>query len=556
VISKGPGLGPYSRTHPLDKTPGVAPGSRPRSGLPRHSPRRLLSAHTGPTPTPHDPVSLALFARVDRHRDRPALLAPEGVFSYGDLLAASEIVATRLLAGRDDLEGERICFLVPPGWEYVAVQWGIWRAGGLAVPLATSHPPAELAHVLDDAKPEVVVAHPSLADRVEGCARERRLSMLQSPALLRGGPTADLPTLGGDGAALLLYTSGTTGHPKGVVLTHATIQAQVESLTEAWGWSARDHILLHLPLHHVHGVINVLTSALWNGATCEILPRFRPVDVWERLARGDSTLYMSVPTVYRRLIEAWEAADPDSRNAWTGGARACRLMVSGSAALPPPTLERWEQITGQRLLERYGMTEIGMALSNPLDGERRPGHVGAPLPGVAVRLVDEEGNEVPAGSPGEIEVRGATVFEEYWRRPDETAASFTGDGWFRTGDQAVVEGGSYRILGRSSIDILKTGGEKISALEIEDVLRSHEGVADCAVVGVADVDWGDRVCAAVVPRPSSRVTVEELRAFAKARLAPYKVPKDLLLVDDLPRNAMGKVTKPAVRELFTSEEDE
>jgi malonyl-CoA/methylmalonyl-CoA synthetase len=498
-------------------------------------------------------LSLALTARARRYGDRTALLAPEGVFSYVELLESSELVATRLLAGRDDLEGERICYLVPSGWEYVAVQWGVWRAGGLGVPLATSHPPAELAFVLEDADPEAVVVHPSLLDRIEGSARARALSLLQTPALLGDGPRADLPEVDGTRPALMLYTSGTTGQPKGVVITHANIEAQVESLTGAWAWSEHDHILLHLPLHHVHGITNVLTSALWNGATCEILPRFRAVDVWERLARGDVTLYMAVPTVYRRLIEAWDSADADTRGAWTAGAQACRLMVSGSAALPVHTLERWEEITGQRLLERYGMTEIGMGLSNPLEGDRRAGHVGEPLPGVELRLVDEEEREVSPGETGEIQVRGPMVFDEYWRRPHETAEAFGSDGWFRTGDQAVVDDGAYRILGRASADILKTGGEKISALEIEDVLRSHPDVADVAVVGVADPDWGDRVCAAVVTSAAARVTSEALLRLAKARLAPYKVPKEVLFVDALPRNAMGKVMKPQVQALFDPE---
>jgi malonyl-CoA/methylmalonyl-CoA synthetase len=290
----------------------------------------------------------------------------------------------------------------------------------------------------------------------------------------------------------------------------------------------------------VHGIVNVLMSALWNGAVCEILPVFRPREVWRRLGAGGITVYMAVPTVYARLIDAWEEAAAEDRATWSAGARACRLMISGSAALPVPILERWEAITGHRLLERYGMTEIGMALSNPLEGDRRAGFVGTPLPGVQVRL----------GVDGQIEVKGPTVFGEYWRRPAETAEAFTPDGWFRTGDVGLVEDGAYRILGRASVDILKTGGEKISALEIEDVLRSHEGIADCAVVGVADPRWGERVCAAVVPRRSGEVTEAALRTFAKTRLAPYKVPKQFLLVTELPRNAMGKVTKPAVRELF------
>ena len=488
--------------------------------------------------------------RAGRQRGRVAIVAPEGIFTYDALLRSSGILATRLLAGRDDLQGERVCVLVPPGWHHVAAQWGVWRAGGVAVPMAVSHPPAELAYLLDDAEPEAVVAHPELAERVLAPAGERGIPVLRTPALLRGGPEAALPELGPERPAMILYTSGTTGRPKGVVLSHGNLQAQVESLTRAWAWVPDDQILLHLPLHHVHGIVNVLTCALWNGATCEILPRFRSVDVWERLARGELTLYMAVPTVYRRLIDAWDAADAETRVAWSSGARACRLMVSGSAALPVPTLERWERITGHRLLERYGMTEIGMALSNPLEGERRPGHVGQPLPAVQVRLVDETGAEVTDGSPGQIEVRGPSVCSGYWRRPEETAAAFTSDGWFRTGDRARVEDGSYRILGRESVDILKTGGEKISALEIEDALRSHGAVADCAVVGVPDADWGDRVCAAVVRRPGSVVSPAELRYFAKSRLAAYKVPKEILIVDDLPRNSMGKVTKAEVRELF------
>ena len=495
-------------------------------------------------------MSLPLFTRAAQHGDRLAVVAPEGVFTYRDLLRTSARVATRLLTGRDDLEEARVCFLVPPGWDYVTVQWGIWRAGGMAVPMAVSHPPAELAYILDDADPEVVVAHPSLLDRVAGVAAERGLTVLQTPALLREGPEGDLPGLAGARRAMMLYTSGTTGRPKGVVTTHDNNQAQVEALVEAWGWVRDDHVLLHLPLHHVHGIINVLTCALWSGAVCQILPAFDAVAVWERLGRGDLTLYMAVPTVYRRLIDAWEPADEETRARWSDGARTLRLMVSGSAALPVPTLERWEEITGQRLLERYGMTEIGMGLSNPLNGERRPGHVGQPLPGQKVRLADEDDQPVPEGEAGQIQVRGRAVFGEYWRRPEATASAFTADGWFRTGDRAVLSDGAYRILGRESVDILKTGGEKVSALEIEDVIRTHPDVADCAVVGVPDPQWGDRVCAAVVATPGTAPQADDLRAFAKERLAPYKVPKDVLVVDDLPRNALSKVTKPAVKELF------
>ncbi len=495
-------------------------------------------------------AEVELFARAPGFGERLAVVAPEGRFTYAELLATSASAAARLLNGRDDLTSARVAFLVPPGWDYVATQWAIWRAGGVAVPMAVSHPPAELAYVLDDAAPETVVAHPSLAERVGGVAAERGLSVLTTPELLAAGPPRSLPALADDRGAMMLYTSGTTGRPKGVVTTHGNNEAQVRALVGAWGWSADDRILLTLPLHHVHGIINVLTCALWSGAVCEILPAFDAPAVWDRFRSGDLTLYMAVPTLYRRLIGAWEAADADTRRSWSAGARRLRLMVSGSAALPVPTLERWEEITGHRLLERYGMTEIGMALSNPLEGERRPGHVGRPLPGMQVRLADEDDVPVEEGEPGQVQVRGAGVFREYWRRPDATAAAFSRDGWFRTGDRAVVEDGAYRILGRESVDILKTGGEKVSALEIEDVLRAHPQVADCAVVGVPDPDWGERVCAAVVARGAREPDAAELRGYARERLAPYKVPKDFLFLSELPRNALGKVTKPAVKELF------
>jgi malonyl-CoA/methylmalonyl-CoA synthetase len=495
-------------------------------------------------------VTLPLFARALDFGNRTALVAPEGASSYADLARASAATAGRLLADRADLAGDRVCFLVPSGSTYAAVQWGIWRAGGVAVPMAVSHPPAELDQVLDDARPAALVVHPEFVARVADSAAARHVPLL----LTSDGPGAprerELPELASERPCLILYTSGTTGRPKGAVLSHGNIQAQVESLSTAWSWSAHDRVLLHLPLHHVHGIVNVLTCALWNGAVCEILPSFDPTAVWNRLASKTLTLYMAVPTVYARLIDAWEAAPPGLRAAWSDGARACRLMVSGSAALPVPTLERWERITGHRLLERYGMTEIGMALSNPLVGARRPGFVGTPLPGVEVRLADEADRPVEPGVPGEVQVRGPTVFSSYWQRPEETLAAFTADGWFRTGDLAVVERGAWRILGRSSVDILKTGGEKISALEIEDVLRTHADVADCAVVGVSDAVWGERVCAAVVRRPHADLSEADLRAYAKTRLAPYKVPKQFLLVPELPRNPMGKVTKPAVRALF------
>lgn len=495
------------------------------------------------------PVELPIVARARAHGERTAVVAPEGTFSYAQLLDASARVAAALLDGAADLEEARVAFLVPPGWDYAAVQWGVWRAGGIAVPLAVSHPPAELEYVVHDADAAVVVAHPDFAEVLRPIAEAGGRRFLLTTDALGAEPGA-LPAVDEAQRAMIVYTSGTTGRPKGAVTTHAGLRAQITSLVQAWAWTADDRTLLVLPLHHVHGIVNVLSCALWSGAACEILPRFDADATWRVMESGRLTVFMAVPTVYARLIAAFDAADPQRQARMSAGCRAMRLMVSGSAALPVQTLERWRHISGHVLLERYGMTEIGMALSNPLHGERRPGFVGVPLPGVEVRLVDEEGAPVEPGTPGEVEVRGPTVFLEYWRRPEATDQAFRG-GWFRTGDVGVVAEGSYRLLGRRSVDIIKTGGFKVSALEIEEVLRTHPDIGECAVVGVDDVEWGERVCVAAETEPDSTLTLEALQAWARGHLAPYKLPRALRRVDALPRNAMGKVVKPEVARLFS-----
>ncbi len=388
------------------------------------------------------------------------------------------------------------------------------------------------------------------APHVEQIAASCGLRALPYEQLALSQPS-DLPVISSARRAMILYTSGTTSRPKGVVTTHANITAQINSLVDAWEWSATDRILLCLPLHHVHGIINVVCCALWSGATCHMLPRFDANAVWDCIAGGEVTLFMAVPTVYAKLIAAWDAASPERRAELSAACSRLRLMVSGSAALPVSTLLRWKEISGHILLERYGMTEIGMALSNPLRGERVPGSVGTPLPGVEVRLVESHGEPVPPGTPGEIEVRGPGVFAEYWGKPDATREAFR-DGWFRTGDTAVVENGIYRILGRTSIDILKTGGHKVSALEIEEALRQHPAVAECAIVGIPDPEWGERVAAAVVLRDGHALDLHSLRTWARELLTAHKLPSRLLVLDALPRNAMGKVMKPALTELFQS----
>jgi malonyl-CoA/methylmalonyl-CoA synthetase len=504
-----------------------------------------------------------LIARAPQHAHRTAIVDSRGWFTYQELLDASARVATALLADRnnlrsddlhrndlhhDDLNEARVAFLTTPSFPWVATQWGIWRAGGIAVPLPLNSTRRELEYFIDDTQASILVFDAQSSSQLQPIAAAPGLRAFSYEQILEHAP-ADKPDITADllntRRAMILYTSGTTSRPKGVVTTHANIAAQIEALVGAWEWSHDDRILLCLPLHHVHGIINVVSCALWSGASCEMLPRFDANAVWDRLASGRITLFMAVPTIYVKLIAAWDAASPQHRAELSQASAKLRLMVSGSAALPVSTLERWKEITGHTLLERYGMTEIGMALSNPLRGKRVPGSVGTPLPGVEVQLVGENGAPVALGMPGEIEVRGPSVFTEYWAQPEATSAAFR-DGWFRTGDTAVVENGRYGILGRTSIDILKTGGHKVSALEIEEVLRQHPAVAECTVVGIADPEWGERVAAAVVLNNGDALDLQSLRSWAKDLLAAHKTPSRLLILDALPRNAMGKVIKSAV----------
>ena len=470
-------------------------------------------------------------------RDRLSIVAADGVFSYQDLAATSASVAD-VLTERGDLADARVAFLVPPSFAFVAVQRGIWRAGGIAVPLAVSHPPAELDHVVRDSGASIVVGSGRQAEALAEIATRHGARFIRTPDLLADGENRGPQVAGTLGAshpadrpAMILYTSGTTGRPKGVVTTHGNIAAQMASLIKAWEWTREDRALSVLPLHHVHGLINVVGCALAAGASCEILPQFETEPAWERLASGDVTVFSAVPTIYHRLIASWDAAPARMQRARSEGAGRVRLMMSGSAALPRKTLDRWREITGHVLLERYGMTELGMVLSNPLHGERRPGFVGTPLPGVDVRLVDDE-----------LEVRGPGVFREYWQRPDETAAAFH-DGWFRTGDIAAVEHGAYRLLGRRSVDIIKTGGFKVSALEIEDTLREHPSIAECSVTAAPDEEWGERVEVTVELRKDRDLTLGELQEWSRSRLARYKIPRRLYITTALPRNALGKIMK-------------
>lgn len=466
-----------------------------------------------------------------------------GAGTYGAIGARARSLAAQLRGVRASLGGARVAFLAPPSRAYVDALYGTLLAGGCAVPLSPLHTAAELGHALRTAQPEVLLATTALADRLEPVREGLPVVLLDRPRatvfVRDAAPAADAP-------AIMLFTSGTTGKPKGVVLSHGGVAATLSALEEAWRWQRSDRLLHVLPLHHTHGVIVALLGAMWVGAQV----RFSAFDartVFDRLAT--STVLMMVPPIAAKLVEAIEAAEPAARAHMAASVAGMRLFTCGSAALPASLHARFRAATGHDILERYGMTEIGMALSNPYDGERRPGLVGKELPGVHIDLCDDGGRVLPAGEPGELRVRSPQMFSAYFGDSVATAAAFDAEGRFCTGDVGVRdERGDVRLLGRASSDILKSGGYKISALEIEEVLRAHPAIAEVAVVGTPDETWGDIVTACVVVRPDAAVpTLEELRAFAEKELAPYKVPRALRVLDALPRNAMGKVQKQALR---------
>ena len=492
-----------------------------------------------------------LLGRLGMHDGSgPALVIDDERVDYAALRRRIDAFASGLLSGRSDLDEARVALLLPAGPDYVTALLGTWRAGGVAVPLNTAAASAEIDYALAASRAGTLVCQgepdPGVA---AGCAR-RGVQVLTVRRILEERSDAALPDVEPHRRAMMLFTSGTTSKPKGVVSTHANIAAQIEALIDAWRWSADDRIPLFLPLHHIHGIVNVLCCALWAGAQVDLIDGFDLERIATRVAAGRYSVFMAVPTVYVKLIDAIGAMPAADRAAVCAGFGALRLMVSGSAACPVSVHEKWRALTGQTLLERYGMTEIGMALSNPYDGERRPGTVGQPLPGVEIVLVDESGQRVDAeATAGEIRVRGPAVFHEYWDNPEATGQAFA-DGWFLTGDIADVVDGYYRILGRASVDIIKSGGYKLSALEIESALLDHDEVAECAVVGLHDDTWGEAVNAAIVRTSGSTLTAEDLRAWCAQRMSRYKVPKGFRFVASLPRNAMGKVTKQAVRKLL------
>ena len=476
-----------------------------------------------------------------------ALVDGEQSLAYNGLNDAVNRVVAGLLNGEISLKEERVAFLYPASFDYAALIIGVVAAGGIAVPLSVHASAGELSHCLSVAGARRLILPTEMrSGALDAVCEKLGVEQLAVDDLPESKAPHALP-VAADQGALIVFTSGTTGKPKGVVHTVASVSAMATSLIEAWGWEATDVIPLFLPLHHVHGIVNILLCALWRGATVDLYARFDAEQVCQKVATDRYSVFMAVPTIYVKLIAYLKTLDEVTRDQVTEGFANMRLNVSGSAACPVPLFDEWETLTSQRFLERYGMTELGMALSNPYEGERRPGHVGQPLPGVVIKRISESGEDITdPQTPGELAVKSHTAFREYWGNPESTAKAFD-DGWFLTGDIAVDDG-AYRILGRASIDIIKSGGYKLSALEIEATLLEQPDVSEVAVIGVPDNEWGEIVAAAVVL--ANPVSEDSLVQWSRERMSGYKVPRKWIFTDALPRNALGKVTKPSLSAWF------
>ncbi|PBP22167.1 putative 2-succinylbenzoate- ligase protein [Diplocarpon rosae] len=545
----------------------------------------------------HDPQSTVVIHSVSGRR-----------FRYGELLKDVAEARDGLIkeAGGSPVDGHRIAFLVENSYDYVVTLLSILAANSIALPLSPAFPASELQYIMEQSQASMLLSSTKFGDKAEEVLRQDLEAKPKHVKLEKklGGTALSKVALEGptDGkGGMMLYTSGTTNRPKGVLLPQSVLTAQSKSLVTAWEYTPKDHLLHVLPLHHIHGTMNAILAPIFAGSTIEFLFPFNATAVWARFAAPylpspkttePITFFTVVPTVYNRLLSTIEDLSPEEQSAAKRGISPenLRLNMSGSAALPTPTKKKWSELSsGNVLLERYGMTEVGMALSCGLSNyDRVDGSVGWPLPTVQVRLVDTETNEVIQPGEeldqngkerdGEIQIRGPTIFKEYWRNEkatrDEHVECDDGKGrWFKTGDVAVrrnvsgagnsrqewAHGPMYFIRGRKSADIIKSGGEKVSALEVERELLSLPEVSEAAVVAVPSGKWGQKVGAVIILNEDAEGKKGnwgpmDMRRALKNRLANYKIPQVMKVVDDIPKNAMGKINKKQlVKAVFADE---
>lgn len=494
----------------------------------------------------------AFVRHAERAPEKPGLRFENEEWTYGSLHGRARAFAAALRA-RDLEPGDRVALFLENCPDLLAAYLGTQLSGGVVIPVNTQYRRTELRHIFEDSGARLCLTDAERRAEVERVRQD--LPTLETVVevgdeledFLGSGEEQEFGMPDGDDLAVVAYTSGTTGRSKGAMLLHRNLAANAAAVCEAWRWTEEDDLLLTLPLFHTHGLMVGAHGTFYTGASAELHRRFDAAKVYDALLAWRVTMFFGVPTMYTRLLQ--EAADRDERPG------PLRLYVSGSAPLSPQAFEEFERLFGERILERYGMTETIMNLTNPFDGERRPGTVGGPFPGQEARVVDLESREpLPAGEDGEIEVRGPHVFAGYLDRPDATQESFDTDGWFRTGDLgSVSEDGYYTISGRAK-ELIISGGYNVYPREVEEVIERCPGVAEAAVVGLPDPEYGERVVAAVV-RDDPALSAETVTEFCREELAGYKKPREIAFVDELPRNALGKTLKHEVREkLMKSEE--
>ena len=490
------------------------------------------------------------FARAFRERfAQPFLLVDDGAsYTYADLERETARVAA-FLTRLGLRKGDRVAAQVEKSAQGLFLYLGALRAGFCFLPLNTAYQRAEVSYFLKDAEPRVVVCRPQSVSALAKLCKDAGVPHLYSldeqgrgtltDALGAGGSGFEDPRLAQDDLAAIVYTSGTTGRSKGAMVTHGNLTSNAQVLKEFWRFSDDDVLLHALPIFHVHGLFVAVHTILIAGARMLFHRRFDPKAVIAALP--GATAMMGVPTFYTRLLaEAGLTRDAVNN---------VRLFISGSAPLLLDTFKEWQSRTGHTILERYGMSEAGMITSNPYEGVRRGGTVGFPLPGVSVRVAAADGRVLGSGEPGEVQIRGPNVFAGYWRMPEKTKEEFTADGWFHTGDVGQWSADGYlSIVGRAK-DLIISGGYNVYPKEIELVIDALQGVLESAVIGVPHADFGEAVTAVVVQHDDAVLDEAAVIAHVRSQIANYKVPKRVVFVKELPRNAMGKVQKNVLRDL-------
>lgn len=453
--------------------------------------------------------------------------------------------------------GDRVSLQLSKSLEFILLHLAVVRLGAISLPLNLAYPPDEIQYFLEDSGAKMFFAlevNRAIIEPILSNLPELQVCVFldtSRPDTFHSSiadfpPEASPPQLSNHfETAVIIYTSGTTGRPKGAEITHANLISNLQSLHSAWGWRPEDVLLHVLPIFHVHGLFVALHGALHAGATTLLMREFDAKRSLQMMADGQCSVFMAVPTIHQRLLDVPDAGRYNLSN--------MRLITSGSDRLPDEVFTGFQKTFGYTLLERYGMTETGMNCSNPLKGVRRLGSVGLPLSGVQVRVVNPENDHVlPQGEIGEVQLRGPNIFKGYWKQPQKTREAFTSDGWFKTGDLGFLEADRYLTLCGRSKDLIISGGLNIYPPEVERVLAEHPAVSVCAVIGCPDREWGERVTAVVVLNEPESVSGDELIRFCRERLAPYKSPKSIAFMDNLPRNAMGKVQKTELRKEICS----